>query len=136
MASAYKSRSLLVKYYTGALVALQGACSLGWRWLEIQRVNNMETASETARAHLKVLGRVQGVYYRASALQEAQKLGLTGWVRNCADGSVEAVAEGPREKLELLIAWCRSGPPGARVADVHVRWEAPEHGFRGFRIAR
>lgn len=96
----------------------------------------MDKASEMARAHLKISGRVQGVYYRASALQEAQRLGLTGWVRNCPDGSVEAVAEGPRDKIESLIAWCKSGPPGARVAEVAVRWEAPQHGFRGFSIVR
>jgi acylphosphatase len=79
---------------------------------------------------------VQGVYYRASALQEAQKLGLTGWVRNCFDGSVEAVAEGPRDKIDHLIAWCKSGPPGARVTDIDVQWESAEHVFRGFSIVR
>ena len=96
----------------------------------------MDKTSATARAHLKILGRVQGVYYRASALQQAQRLGLGGWVRNCADGSVEAVAEGPRDKIEGLIAWCKSGPPGARVTVVDVRWEAPENAFRGFSIVR
>jgi acylphosphatase len=88
------------------------------------------------RARVKITGRVQGVYYRASMLQEAQKHGLTGWVTNCPDGSVEAVAEGARDKIEQLIAWCKSGPPGARVTNVDVRWETPEHAFRGFTIAR
>ena len=69
-------------------------------------------------------------------LQEAQKLGLTGWVMNSPDGSVQAIAEGPRDKIEQLIAWCKSGPPGARVTNVDVRWETPEHAFRGFAIAR
>jgi acylphosphatase len=96
----------------------------------------MDKASRSARAHIKIRGRVQGVYYRASTLYEAQKLGLTGWVRNCPDGSVEAVAEGPREKIEALVAWCKHGPPGARVTDVNVRWEAPENSFPGFSIVR
>ena len=69
-------------------------------------------------------------------LQEAQKLGLTGWVMNCPDGSVEAVAEGAREKLDELIAWCRQGPTGARVTSVDVRWETPENSFYGFSIRR
>lgn len=96
----------------------------------------MDKASPRARAHIKIRGRVQGVYYRASTLYEAQKLGLTGWVRNCPDGSVEAVAEGPREKIEALVTWCKHGPPGARVTDVNVRWEAPENTFSGFSIVR
>jgi len=71
--------------------------------------------SEAARAQLRIVGRVQGVYFRASACQEGQSLGLAGWVRNCPDGSVEIVAEGTRANLEQLIAWCHRGPPGARV---------------------
>jgi acylphosphatase len=94
----------------------------------------MDSPSEFARIRLKIAGRVQGVYIRASALQQAQKLGLTGWVTNCPDGSVEAVAEGTRTKLDELIAWCRLGPSGARVTKVDIRWESPEHGFRGFTI--
>ncbi|MGZ9243723.1 MAG: acylphosphatase, partial [Candidatus Binatia bacterium] len=81
-------------------------------------------------------GRVQGVYYRASMLQEAQRLGLTGWVMNRADGSVEAVAEGWQAKIAELIAWCRQGPQGARVADVAVHWQKPGNSFVGFAIRR
>jgi acylphosphatase len=110
-------------------------CGLDHRRLDIREVNT-DNSSETGRAHVKITGRVQGVYYRASMLQEAQKLGLTGWVMNCPDGSVEAIAEGSRGKIEQLIAWCQCGPPGARVTDVDVRWETPEHAFRGFAIAR
>lgn len=95
-----------------------------------------ENASETIRARVKIAGRVQGVYFRASACQEAQSLGVSGWVRNCSDGSVELVAEGRREKLDQLIAWCQRGPAGSRVAEVTVRWQEPEHGFRGFVIKR
>jgi acylphosphatase len=94
----------------------------------------MDNSSEFARVRVKIAGRVQGVYFRASALQQAQKLGLTGWVMNCPDGSVETIAEGARAKLDELIAWCRLGPPGARVTNVEVHWEAPEYAFRGFTI--
>ena len=96
----------------------------------------MAVTSEMTRVHLKIHGRVQGVYYRASTVQEAQRLGLTGWVINCPDGSVEAVAEGARQKLDELIAWCRQGPTGARVTSVDVRWETPENSFYGFSIRR
>lgn len=88
------------------------------------------------RVHLKISGRVQGVYYRASTLQEAEKLGLTGWVMNCPDGAVEAVAEGAKHKLEELIAWCRQGPDGARVTNVDVRWETAQNNFHRFSIKR
>jgi acylphosphatase len=91
---------------------------------------------EIHRVHLKISGRVQGVYYRASALQEAQSLGLTGWVMNCADGSVEALAEGEKQKLERLIAWCHQGPQGARVSQVEVRWVPAEQNLHGFVIRR
>jgi acylphosphatase len=93
-------------------------------------------SNTAAGVHLKIIGRVQGVYYRAATVQQAGKLGLTGWVRNCEDGSVEAVAEGPPAKLDELIAWCREGPPGARVTQVQVRWQPAENSFRGFTIRR
>ena len=96
----------------------------------------MAIAGEMTRVHLKINGRVQGVYFRASTVQEARKLGLSGWVMNCPDGSVEAVAEGARQKLDELIAWCRQGPTGARVAGVDVRWEKAENNFYGFSIRR
>ena len=91
---------------------------------------------EKARAHLKIRGRVQGVYYRASMVQEAQNLGLTGWVRNCDDGSVEAVAQGRRADIESLIGWSHRGPPGARVERVEVQWETTDQSFSGFVIRR
>ena len=96
----------------------------------------MSNPLEKSSVHLNISGRVQGVYYRAAMLQEAQRLGLTGWVMNRADGSVEAVAEGWQAKIEELIAWCRQGPQGARVADVAVQWQKPENTFVGFAIRR
>ncbi len=91
---------------------------------------------EAARVHLKVNGRVQGVYFRASTVEEARRLRLTGWVMNCPDSSVEVVAEGEREQLEKLVSWCRSGPPGARVREVRAEWEASKEEFQGFFIKR
>lgn len=89
-----------------------------------------------ARAHLKIRGRVQGVYYRYSMVREAQNLGLTGWVRNLEDGSVEAVAEGERVNIEALIAWSRQGPAGARVDGVDVQWQSADESFSGFVVRR
>ena len=96
----------------------------------------MNDCGEMHRVHVKIHGRVQGVYYRASTVQQARNLGLTGWVMNCPDGSVEAVAEGAQQKLEELIAWCRQGPTGARVHSVDVRWETAQNNFYGFSVRR
>jgi len=79
------------------------------------------------RIRLIAKGRVQGVYFRASAAQQARHLGLTGWVMNRQDGSVELMAEGRSDSIKELIAWCRQGPPGARVDEVDLQW----HGFLG-----
>lgn len=96
----------------------------------------MTAAENTRAAHLKIAGRVQGVYYRASTVQQAQALALTGWVMNCPDGSVEVWTEGSEEQIEQLIAWCRQGPQGARVTDVVVEWREPTSNFKGFQIRR
>jgi acylphosphatase len=84
------------------------------------------------RVHVSIFGRVQGVFFRASCARHAAGLGLAGWVRNAADGSVEAAFEGSDDSVETMLAWCRDGPAGARVEDVQVRDEPPtgEHGFR------
>jgi acylphosphatase len=67
-----------------------------------------------------VAGRVQGVYYRAATVERASELGLGGWVKNLADGRVEAVASGPLEALTDFAAWLWQGPPAARVTSVQV----------------
>jgi acylphosphatase len=85
---------------------------------------------------IHVRGLVQGVWYRASTVEEARRLGLGGTVRNLPDGSVEAVATGPRFDVEQLIAWCRRGPPGARVEDVDVTWHERPTLFPAFRAVR
>jgi acylphosphatase len=78
-----------------------------------------------------VRGRVQAVGFRAGTESRARALGLAGWVRNAADGSVEAEVEGPRDRVEALLDWFRHGPRGALVADVAIEWREPlgEHGF-------
>ncbi len=86
--------------------------------------------------HLLIEGLVQGVGYRAAMRAEAERLGVTGWVRNRADGSVEAVAQGPVERLERLIAWARRGPPAARVSAVQVAVAEHEHRFARFEQLR
>jgi acylphosphatase len=72
------------------------------------------------RVRAIVTGRVQGVCYRASTVDEACDRGLTGWVRNLADGSVELEAQGDDAGVKALLAWCAHGPPAARVAGVAV----------------
>ena len=84
------------------------------------------------RAHVFVSGLVQGVCYRASC-EDAAGTSVAGWVRNCDDGRVEAVFEGTKEAVERMIAWCRRGPPMARVTDVAVSWESVQ-GERGFGV--
>ncbi len=85
------------------------------------------------RVHLFVAGRVQGVFFRQSAHDKALELGLSGWVRNRADGRVEGVAEGDDEKVDAWVAWCRQGPPSALVRDVSLETEAPR-GEQGFHV--
>jgi acylphosphatase len=72
----------------------------------------------TRRATLRISGKVQGVFFRESARVEASRLGLTGWVRNRSDGTVEAVVEGEPDPLEDFIRWCHRGPTQARVTGV------------------
>ena len=84
-----------------------------------------------ARARVVIRGRVQGVFFRAEAAERARSLGLAGWVRNNRDGTVEAVFQGDRDRIESMVAWCRRGPAGASVDDVEVEWTETrdERGF-------
>ncbi|RLF52667.1 MAG: acylphosphatase [Thermoplasmata archaeon] len=85
------------------------------------------------RAHVKIYGKVQGVWFRAHTKEMADKLGIKGWVRNVPDGSVEAVFEGDDEAVEEIIKWCHHGPPLARVDKVEVSYGKPK-GEKDFRI--
>ncbi|WP_307793815.1 acylphosphatase [Actinotalea soli] len=85
------------------------------------------------RRRVLVRGRVQGVGYRWACEAEATRRGVAGWVRNRADGAVEAVLEGPEAEVEQVLAWTRHGPGQARVEEVVVEAAEPE-GLVGFRI--
>ena len=90
--------------------------------------------NEKVRAHVVVSGRVQGVFFRAEAQEKAKELGVFGWVKNLAEGRVEAVFEGERDKVEQLLKWAKKGPPGAIVNDLNVVWEEYQAEFSNFEI--
>jgi len=89
---------------------------------------------ELARLHAVVKGRVQGVYFRATTQHEALARGLTGWVRNRWDGSVEVVAEGRRAALEAFEVFLHQGPPSAQVTHVEITYSAATGEFSGFHV--
>lgn len=88
------------------------------------------------RAHVFITGEVQRVFYRVWVRTQAERLGLTGWVKNLTDGRVEAVFEGPKNKVEEIIIKCKIGPSVAGVKQVKIKWgkATGEHG--GFEIER
>jgi acylphosphatase len=86
------------------------------------------------RVQLIVKGRVQGVFYRASTQREARRLGVTGWVKNRADGSIEIVAEGEEDAIKEFVGWANHGPTAARVDQVDVRWRGYTGEFSEFSI--
>ncbi|HEY4370575.1 MAG TPA: acylphosphatase [Burkholderiales bacterium] len=92
--------------------------------------------SDAVTRHLRITGRVQGVGYRASLVAMAQQLGLKGWVRNCRDGSVEAVVQGTQKAADDLAAWAHHGPPHARVDRVQENegGEGNQGPFAGFHV--
>lgn len=92
-----------------------------------------ESARERVRRRLRIRGRVQGVAFRWSTCEAAEAAGVAGWVRNRPDGSVEAVLEGNPEVVARVEAFCRSGPPAARVEAVEAVDETPED-LDGFEI--
>ncbi len=89
---------------------------------------------EIARLHIVIEGIVQGVFYRASTIEESGKLSLTGWVKNCSDGRVEAVFEGDIDKIEQIVEWCKKGPPGAEVSNIETVWERATGEYDSFTI--
>ncbi|MCR9099904.1 MAG: acylphosphatase [bacterium] len=84
---------------------------------------------------LRITGKVQGVFYRASTREKAQQLGIKGWVKNEPDGTVSAVGQGPGASLQQWIDWCREGPSEARVESVEVK-DQPIADFQQFEIIR
>ena len=86
------------------------------------------------RVHLIASGTVQGVFFRAATRDEARRLGLSGWVRNADDGTVELEAQGEESPIEALIGFCRRGPGHARVTDLLVEECDVVHGEEGFSV--
>lgn len=84
--------------------------------------------------HIKIHGRVQGVWFRANTQQTAQRLGLAGWVRNMPDGGVEVPVQGSRDAVNELLSWCHQGPPGARVDRVDFEEGGVDDALTGFTI--
>ncbi len=87
---------------------------------------------ETAKAHVFIKGRVQGVFYRASTCSQAAEFNINGWVKNCVDGSVEAVFEGAKDNVLRMIEWCKTGPSHAIVRDVKIDWLKFDNEFTDF----
>ncbi len=90
--------------------------------------------SSKVRIHAFVSGRVQGVFFRATTKEMADKLGLKGWVRNLPDGRVEVVAEGSKEAIRTLIEFLKRGPPLAKVENIEIREEPYKGEFETFEI--
>jgi acylphosphatase len=86
------------------------------------------------RVRVSVRGRVQGVWFRGSARATADRLGVAGWARNRADGSVEILAQGTPDAIERFVAWCGHGPPGARVDAVSTQHEIVQDDLHGFHV--
>jgi len=94
----------------------------------------MKKNRDQFRARVIIHGLVQGVWFRSSTKDEADRLGVTGWVRNLPDGSVEALFEGQKKQVEAIVGWCHRGPAGAEVNSVDIAWEPYTHEFGHFEI--
>ena len=88
------------------------------------------------KVHAIFSGRVQGVFFRANGQKKAVELGITGWIRNLPDGTVELKAEGSKEKIEELVGWCKNEQPFAQVADARIVWTKGEPEYNEFRIMK
>ena len=86
------------------------------------------------RAHAIITGKVQGVFFRMETQRAARNYGVTGWVRNKMDGSVETVMEGNEADVKSLLAWCQEGPPRASVSNVDITWQSFTGEFMGFDV--
>lgn len=86
------------------------------------------------RAHIFVSGKVQGVWFREKTKKKAEKLEVTGWVKNLLDSRVEAVFEGDRNRVEEMVNWARKGPIWAKIEALDVVWEDYQAEFEGFEI--
>ncbi|NNL75323.1 MAG: acylphosphatase [Desulfobacterales bacterium] len=89
---------------------------------------------DNVRAQAIISGRVQGVFFRVETQRAADRIGVSGWVRNRSDGTVEAVFEGDRTRVDAVLEWCNEGPRHANVTDVNVTWNDYTGEFQGFEI--
>ena len=89
---------------------------------------------ELVRAAALIKGRVQGVWFRASTKEVADSLGLAGYVKNLPLRRVEAVFQGPKDRVDQALAWCHQGPAAAEVSEVQVSWQEIEDNLSGFEI--
>lgn len=93
-----------------------------------------DAPGDRVRVRIAVRGRVQGVWFRGSTREVAERLGIVGWARNLADGSVEILAQGSSIAVAQLVEWCHHGPPGARVAGVATQREIVQDDLQDFRV--
>lgn len=93
-------------------------------------VNNSAMANK--QALLSISGHVQGVFYRAHAQEKAVQLGLTGYVKNMSDNSVEALVQGSEEKIKSFIKWCQEGSPSSKVEQIKTTWQPQGKHFETF----
>lgn len=93
-----------------------------------------DNSNKKIRAHILVLGKVQGVYFRQNTRIVATRHGVTGWVRNLKDGRVEVLLEGYEAEVGQVIEWCHAGPPKATVSDVDIKYEKYTGEFEEFRV--
>jgi len=98
----------------------------------VENIVSERLVDMNVRAHVLISGMVQGVFFRSETSFLARRLNVKGWVRNLADGRVEAVFEGEESNVKQLIDFCKRGPPGARVTSVNVSWETYAGEFSGF----
>ncbi len=90
--------------------------------------------NDNERARVSISGRVQGVFFRDSAREKAEGLGLAGWVENLPDGRVEALFEGPSENVREMVDWCEQGPSQASVESVDADFEEASGDLEGFEV--
>jgi acylphosphatase len=91
-------------------------------------------SKDPERAHVRIAGQVQGVFFRDSTRQKAEELNLAGWVKNLPDGRVEAVFEGPPDEVKKMLRWCEEGPQQATVENVDTDIEDPVGDLSGFEV--
>lgn len=96
--------------------------------------SGIRAGSDDQQLHAIVSGKVQGVGFRAFTERQARDLGLSGWVRNLSDGTVEVTAEGPRSQLKQLVEYLKQGPTAARVDNVDVQWRNATNGYDDFSV--